>query len=340
MFNKIYEFLKRILKENYKIIIFLICFTIVISYPVPYYIFTSGGIDDLSSRFEIEDGFKQEGSYNLSYVSELEGNVLTYLTSFIIPDWDLVKVSNYQVNEDESIEELAIRDRLSLYMANEVAIREAYEKAEKEFNILSTNFYVIYTDENIESSEKIKVGDIIDKIDGKKITDIEEISSFIDNKNVGDYLNITLKRGEKEIETSVKVREVDGMKETGIAVYLLHDYETNPKIKIKFSSNESGASAGLMTTLAIYDTLIEEDLTHGLKIAGTGTIENDGSVGEIGGVSYKLKGAVASGADLFLVPKGENYDECMKLKKERNYDITIVAISNLDEAINYLRSLK
>jgi PDZ domain-containing protein len=80
------------------------------------------------------------------------------------------------------------------------------------------------------------------------------------------------------------------------------------------------------------------DLTKGLKIAGTGTIDDDGNVGEIGGVKYKLAGAVKEKADIFLVPNDTNYEEALEEQKKHNYNIKIVGISTLKEAIEYLKS--
>ena len=69
-------------------------------------------------------------------------------------------------------------------------------------------------------------------------------------------------------------------------------------------------------------------------------IDSNGNVGEIGGVEYKLKGAVNEKSDIFFVPMGNNYDECLKIKKEKKYDIVIVGISKIDDAIEYLENLK
>jgi len=41
---------------------------------------------------------------------------------------------------------------------------------------------------------------------------------------------------------------------------------------------------------------------------------------------------------LFLVPNGENYEEAVKLKKEKNYKIEIVGVNNFDEALKYLKN--
>ena len=94
-----------------------------------------------------------------------------------------------------------------------------------------------------------------------------------------------------------------------------------------------------MMTLALYQAISGEDLTHGLKIVGTGTIDENGTVGSIGGVEYKLQGAVKDKADLFFVPAGENYEEAKKVKKEHNYDIKLVKVSSIDQAITYLENL-
>ena len=91
-----------------------------------------------------------------------------------------------------------------------------------------------------------------------------------------------------------------------------------------------------MTALTIYSYLTNTDLTNGKKIVGTGTIDKEGNVGPIGGVKYKLIGAVKNKADIFLVPNGDNYEEAIKIKKEKNYDIKIIGISTLKQAINEL----
>ena len=343
VFKKKYKFstiVKDALKSSYKSLIFIAILFLILTYPVPYYVFTSGGITDLSERFEIEgDSFQQKGSYNLSYVLQRNGNVLTYVLSHFINDWELVEKEKYQISSDESFEEMLIRDKLSLTQANQTALYVAYSKAGKEPVINDTSYYVAATYDVLTSSEKIKIGDKLLKIEDILVKDFEDVSNVIDSKSDGDYVKLTLERDGKEIETKVRINESNDVKIIGIMFYRILNLDVNPNIKFLFSDSESGSSAGLMTTLAIYDALIEEDLTHGLKIAGTGTISIDGTVGEIGGVRYKVAGAENGGASIFLVPSGENYEEAIKVKKERNYKIEIVEIKTFDDAVNYLRNL-
>ena len=89
-------------------------------------------------------------------------------------------------------------------------------------------------------------------------------------------------------------------------------------------------------TLAIYDALMEEDFTKGKTIVGTGTIDEYGNVGSIAGVKYKIIGASEEGADIFFVPIGENYEEAIKVKKEKKLKINIVPVSTFDDALEYL----
>ena len=93
-----------------------------------------------------------------------------------------------------------------------------------------------------------------------------------------------------------------------------------------------------MLSLAIYNNLVKEDITKGRIIVGTGTIDEFGNVGSIGGVEYKLKTAVNNKADIFLVPNGENYEEAIKLQNAKKYKIKIKGVSTFDEALDYLLS--
>lgn len=335
------DFLKDSFKRNYKFIIFLLVFVLVLTYPLPYYVLMAGGITDLSDRFIIEDSYSQKGSYNLSYVNRGEGNVLTYVLSHFISDWQLEDVSDYQYS-NESLEEIEIRDLLSLQRANQVATITAYTKAkEKNENIkIKTNglsIYVYLVKDTISMTNKIKVGDKLLKINDVEITETNQVIEGFKDKVKGDEITLELQNDDEIYKTKIKYLEDDKVPMSFIPIY---DLEVSPKITFTFKSTESGPSAGFMTTLAIYDALIEEDLTNGYKIAGTGTISSNGEVGPIGGVEYKITGAEKDDAKIFFVPKGENYEDALKKKKENNYNIEIVEIATFEDAVKYLEKMK
>lgn len=336
MINKVYEKFINFIKKNYKEILFLIVFYLVMTFPLPYYICVSGGTIDVGDRLEVENGYKEEGSFNLAYVSELRGTIPTYLLSYVIPSWERIKIDSYQYNEEETIEDITVRDKLYLKDANQSAISVAYTNAGRTFSIGAHHYYVYFVDER--ASNKIKVGDEVIGVDHLTGVSLDEFRSYIATKEVGDEITLKLNRKEENLEVNTPIFEENGKKYAGLAFFDILDYEINPSLTLKFKPSETGPSGGLTLSLAIYNQLVEEDITKGRKIVGTGTIDMEGNVGEIGGVKYKLMGAVNKKADIFIVPNGANYEECIKLQKEKGYKIKIIGVDTFSEALEKLRT--
>lgn len=329
--------MKNFIKENYLVLLFGIVFMATILYPLPYYIYTGGGTINVKDKIHIESK-ETKGDFNLCYVEQINANIPTFLLSKLLSNWDSVSKEEVSLNDKEDIKDIYKRDKIYLEEANQNAIFVAYKKAGKSVNILDKHLYIIYLEE--DSDTDLKIGDDILEIDGSKIDSLTDISKILDSYEVGSKLNIKVKRNGKEMMKYAIVHEKDGRKLIGIALTSIYDYEVDPKITFTFSNSESGPSGGFMVTLAIYNQLIDNDISNGLKIAGTGTIDIEGNVGSIGGVKYKLKGAVDSKSDIFLVPAGENYEEAIKYKKKYHYDIKIIGISTFEEAIEKLESMK
>ena len=83
------------------------------------------------------------------------------------------------------------------------------------------------------------------------------------------------------------------------------DFDPPFDVNINLGQEIGGPSAGMMFSLAIYDKITPGALTGGTHIAGTGTIDVDGNVGEIGGIQQKIAGAYDAGRPVFLVPAGQ-----------------------------------
>jgi PDZ domain-containing protein len=97
--------------------------------------------------------------------------------------------------------------------------------------------------------------------------------------------------------------------------------------------NTGGPSGGMIFTLAVIELLTKENLLNGRAVAGTGTIERDGTIGAIGGIEEKLVAAKRAGVDLFLAPK-ENCSELSSIPE----GITVAAVGTIDEAVAALIS--
>ncbi len=336
MLKKFYEKGKTFIKEEYKFILFLIVFCIICIWPVNYYIVIGGGIDDIGDRVLVEDGYSSEGSFNLSYVSELKGTTLSYLLSYVMPEWKRVSMDDYKYTVNEDYSDIEFRSELDLLSSNSNAIYYAYQLADMPCEVTNVDVYVIATFS--EYDNLLEVGDELLEVDGVGYSSLVEFQEAIQNVDK-DKVSVLVRRDGKEVELVCSLYEEEGRKILGVALQSVSSYDVDPEVKFQFDANESGPSAGMITTLSIYDQLVEEDLTKGKKIAGTGTIEADGSIGQIGEVQYKLLGAVSGGADVFLVPAGENYEDCKKLKKEDNLDIQLVAVEDIWDAVNKLEKL-
>lgn len=337
MIKKIYNAVKEFVVEEYKFLICMLIFYIVCTFPVNYYIIIGGGVSDVGERIEIIDASKSKGSFNLTYVSELKGTVLTYGLSYVIPSWDRESMDDYKYSTSESYEDIEFRGELDLESTNGSAIRNAYKLANKEYKETSSKIYVIGVFDEYKTNFKIR--DELLNVDGKAFETVNEYSDYVQKFNVGDIVSVKILRDGEEKTIKCKLYEEKKRKIFGVALQISKKYETNPKIDIKFNPGEAGPSGGLITTLEIYDMLVKEDITKGYVIAGTGSVDDNGNVGSIGGVKYKVLGADAGNADIFLVPDGKNYKEALKVKKEKKLDIEIINVKTVEEAIEKLSKL-
>ncbi len=337
VFNRLYEKIKKIMKENYKGAFILLLFYGVLMFPLDYYIVTGGGTIDTKNRVQIKNSYKQKGSLHLAYVSELKGNVATYLLSYIIPHWERTSANLYKIEEKEDTDAIDFRNRLELEESINAAIKVAYEKANKKFVVEKEHTYIIYVSD--KNDNKLKVGDELKLVAGEKVKDLDELRDIINTYEVGDKISLTIIREKKEKKVDAEVYLEDGKKILGISIIKSYEYKTDPEIQLVFNKSESGPSGGMMLALDIYNKLTKKDITKGYKIVGTGTIDERGKVGEIGGIEYKLMGAVKEKADIFIAPSGTNYKDAKKLSQKKKYKIKIIEAKTLDNVLESLEKL-
>lgn len=315
--------------------IIVILWILFLRLPLPYYVINGGGVIDTTKRINIE-GIKpqKKGNFNLAYVSVLEGRPWSYLLGKIIPSWEVEKVEDYTYDKKEDMESVTKRDNLELEESIRNAIKVSYLKAGKKYEVKEEHYYIYY-----DQNKKLNVQDEVLGYDGIKLNDMDEFKKYILNHKIGDKIKLKIKRNNKIFEEELEVKEEKNIPFIGIMLIKMDDYYMEPKVQYKFESSEAGPSGGLTLALATYNMLIDEDITKGKKIVGTGTIDSEGNVGQIGGVLYKLKGAISAKADVFIVPKGENSKEVKKEVKKKKYKIKVVEVKTFSEALNKLKEV-
>ena len=333
MITKVYEKIINYIKREYKYLIILGIIIFVGLYRLPYNIYSGGGIIDIADKIEIENEYREKGSFNMAYVQSIRATIPTYLLSYIF-NWERESIESVKIDENDNQQDMWKRELLYLDEANNNAIISAYTKALEYIKINKELLQVLYIDKDSDTS--LQIGDTIISIGGITLDSFNDIKNIIDKYEIGEKIEIKYLRNNHEEDGYVVVREMDGEKKAGIYLVKIYEYDVNRKINLDFSDKEGGPSGGFMLSLAIYNRLIQEDLTKGRKIVGTGTIDRDGNVGEIGGIKYKVIGANSGKADIFFVPEA-NYDEAIEFKNEKGYNLNIVKVKTLDEAIDYLR---
>ena len=155
---------------------------------------------------------------------------------------------------------------------------------------------------------KLEVRDIIEKVDGQKVTGAKQVATLIDDAPQGKPITFVVRRDGTEVTVDITPVVEDG--DPRIGVLPGPGFIFPFQVSVNIPEQIGGPSAGLMFSLAIYDTLTPGSLTGGKIVAGTGTIDPDGKVGPIGGIQQKIVTAQNAHAGLFLVP-AENCEDAL-----------------------------
>jgi PDZ domain-containing protein len=176
---------------------------------------------------------------------------------------------------------------------------------------------------------KLFAGDLIESIDGRPVQDPDGLSSMIRAAGVGRELTIRIRAGKQTHDVRLKPARVRGVSYPVIGVSAVENFP----FPLSIDSGEiGGPSAGLMWTLGLADLLTPGDLTGGKVIAGTGTIDLDGKVGPIGGISQKVIAAERAGAKVFLAPT-QDAPEARRVVRH----MVVVSVATFMDAVRYLQ---
>ena len=288
----------------------------------------------VSEFVEIENGYKSKGTFETISVMGVDHSTILQ---------NILASTSKKNNVDEMSEaylhfsnaELSLMSQIQHTSSIMYSIIVAYEKAAR-FNELITldyefdSFVVSY----YGASSSFKIGD---RIIGINATYASE--DFVNFKHKFNYMKLNdslyILRDGKEI--IIKLDENNYKNFGGYAYYNIDETTAYPKFKIN-PTNVGGPSGGLLQTLALYNSLVEEDITKGLKIAGTGTISSDGTVGPIGGIMQKIYTAYKDGIEIFLCPI-ENYEDALiaynKLPNENK--MKLYPVSTFSEALEVIK---
>jgi len=184
----------------------------------------------------------------------------------------------------------------------------------------------------------LNVGDIITGLNGTPIQTTSDLIEQVQAQSASGSVRLQVERNQTQMEVTIPLMAPTSSSDSpkiGITITSAgFDSKTPFPISIVTQKINGGPSAGLMFTLTVYNMLTPDDLTHGLRIAGTGTINLDGTVGPIGGVKQKVAAAEQVGAVYFLCP-ADNYADAVSVARS----IKVIKIATAEQAVQFLKSL-
>lgn len=180
------------------------------------------------------------------------------------------------------------------------------------------------------AAQGIPDGARLTSLDGKKLTDYAQLQQALaDGKGKAVRLGYTASGQSTEKTVTAVPRHDTASDRWLLGLYLKRDYDFPFTVTYGLDS-VGGPSAGTMFALGIIDEATPGEMTGGKHIAGTGTIDENGTVGAIGGIRQKMIGARSQGADYFLAP-ASNCDEVVGHVPD---GLHVVKISTLKDAVH------
>ncbi len=182
-------------------------------------------------------------------------------------------------------------------------------------------------------------GDKILVVDGEEVETVEDLSALLAGRSPGDLVPMTIERPEQgELDVMVELTASPDDPDRTIVGFFPFD---TARVELPFDmsidpNGVGGPSAGLAFTLTIIDELTEGELTGDTRVAVTGTIRLDGTVGAIGGLRQKASAVAQSGVDVFIVPAAQGDDDIAAARAAAGDDLEIVAVETLEQALAVL----
>jgi PDZ domain-containing protein len=182
----------------------------------------------------------------------------------------------------------------------------------------------------------LKPSDVIVAIDGARVRTLTDVRRHFAKVEPGERVALDVRDG-KELR-KVHVRTIASPDDSGravIGVLIQQAAEVELPLDVAIDAGRvGGPSAGLAFALDILEEL-GRPVDRGHKIAVTGEIELDGTVGPVGGIKQKTIGARESGMDVLLVPAGDNAREARRYAGS----LRVMPVNNFDDALRQLATL-
>ena len=309
---------------------------------VPYYLLEPGSVRRTEDLITVEGAttYPQEGEIGYTTVSVQPASALQWALAHFDDSVTILSEKAYLGTQSPDQNRQANLQMMT--DSKQTASAVALQHLGYDVKITGTGAVVVALAENSPSTGILAPGDTIVSIDGAPIDRADQLITTIGSKPPGTTVTLGVQpnaedgsRVTEERTMTMAARPDDPTRAyLGVSTSTRDPaYDLPVQVSVD-SGGVGGPSAGLAFTLGIMDVMTPGSLTGGQKVATTGTINPDGTVGPIGGIQQKVFAVRQSGATLFLVPASE-YDQAEKYAD----GLRIEPVKNVDDALAVLTTL-
>lgn len=244
-------------------------------------------------------------------------------TDHVVPEG-----STFEEEHETALEEMERSEQV----ASAVALRAAgYDVVARPRGILIEGVAI-----DAPSRRELKAGDVIVAAGGRPVRTPAQLRREMAKVKGGESVVLGIRRDGKVTDVVAKtVATRDDPPRAVIGIGIAQDAEIELPVEIEIDLGRvGGPSAGLPFALDVLDELGTE-VDRGYRVAATGEIEIDGTVRPVGGLKQKTYGARRAGADIFLVPAGDNAEEARRYAGT----LRVVPVENFQQALRVLETL-
>lgn len=183
------------------------------------------------------------------------------------------------------------------------------------------------------AADVFTVGDEITTVNGEPVPGVQTLRKLVAANGTDKPAEVGILR--KGVASTVSITPVSSGGQTVLGIGAGMDYTFPFDVKIQLD-DVGGPSAGQMFALGIIDKLTPGELNGGKRVAGTGTIDNEGNIGPIGGIRQKMFGARAAGATVFLAPA----TNCDEVTGHIPGGLTVFSVKTLADSLKVLKAVR
>ena len=302
--------------------------------PADDFLFVPDRAKPLADKVEVEGG-RTGVAGDVYYVDLFVRRIrlLEQLLPFTRPDGSTRVSDEILAPAGESDEERDRQNAADMQRSEQTAAVVALRELGYEVTATPRGVLVTAVSPGIPAAEVLKVEDVIVAVDGTPVRTPARLRAEIARREPGDELELTVRRGGKPVDVTVRtIASPDDPTRAIVGILVEQDAKVELPLDVDIDLGRvGGPSAGLPFALEIARQL-GRDVTKGCRIAATGALALDGTVIPIGGVKQKTIGAERADVDYFLVPAGENATDA---RKEAD-DVRIVPVDSFQQALRSL----